>query len=160
MTPDNGQYLLLSAWNLRALALKIQLCPGTRNDQGPQGLSVLFLLFSQIHLFSTWRVSIAGLKHHDQKASWRGKGLFGLDFRVTVDHGRNSGQELKQGESWYRGHGGVLFAYWSTICSACFLEEPRTTAQDGPTHNRLGPPHQSLIIKTPYSWILWRHILN
>ena len=28
---------------------------------------------------------------------WRGKGLFGLHFRITVYHRRKSGQELKHG---------------------------------------------------------------
>jgi hypothetical protein len=33
------------------------------------------------------------MKHHNQKACWGGKGLFGLYFH----HRRKSGQELKQG---------------------------------------------------------------
>lgn len=33
----------------------------------------------------------------DQKASWEGKGLFYLQFIITVHHGRKSGQEFKQG---------------------------------------------------------------
>jgi hypothetical protein len=32
------------------------------------------------------KVSIAVKKQHDQKASWRGKGLFGLNFYITVHH--------------------------------------------------------------------------
>jgi hypothetical protein len=32
------------------------------------------------------RVSIAVMKHHDQKASWGGKGLFGLYFQITFQH--------------------------------------------------------------------------
>jgi len=54
-------------------------------------------------LWITWlrtalvRVSTAATKHHDQKASWGGKGLFGLHFHITVHHQRKSGQELKQG---------------------------------------------------------------
>ena len=43
------------------------------------------------------RISIAVMKHHDQKASWGGKGLFDLLFHITVHHRRKSGQELKQG---------------------------------------------------------------
>jgi hypothetical protein len=32
------------------------------------------------------RVSIAAMKHHDQKESWRGEGLFGLYFHIAVHH--------------------------------------------------------------------------
>jgi hypothetical protein len=35
-------------------------------------------------------------KHHDQEASWGGKGLFSLHFHVAVHHQRKSGLELKQ----------------------------------------------------------------
>jgi hypothetical protein len=35
-------------------------------------------------------------KHHDQEASWGGKGLFSLYFHIAVDHQRMSGLELKQ----------------------------------------------------------------
>jgi hypothetical protein len=35
-------------------------------------------------------------KHHDQEASWGGKGLFGLHFHTAVHHQRKSGLELKQ----------------------------------------------------------------
>jgi hypothetical protein len=35
-------------------------------------------------------------KHHDQGASWGGKGLFGLHFHAAVYHQRKSGLELKQ----------------------------------------------------------------
>jgi hypothetical protein len=35
-------------------------------------------------------------KHHDQEASWGGKGLFGLHFHAAVHHQRKSGLELKQ----------------------------------------------------------------
>jgi hypothetical protein len=32
------------------------------------------------------RVSIIAMKHQDQRASWGGKGLFGLSFHITVHH--------------------------------------------------------------------------
>ena len=35
-------------------------------------------------------------KHHDQEASWGGKGLFGFHFHTAVHHQRKSGLELKQ----------------------------------------------------------------
>jgi hypothetical protein len=41
-------------------------------------------------------VSIAAMKHHDQKASG-GQCLFTLCFPIAVHHQRNSEQELKQG---------------------------------------------------------------
>jgi hypothetical protein len=41
------------------------------------------------------RVSIPA-KHHDQEASWEGKGLFSLHFHIAVHHQRKSGLELKQ----------------------------------------------------------------
>ena len=45
------------------------------------------------------RVSIAMRKHHDQKASWGGKGLLGLHFSIAVHHQRKPEQELKQGRN-------------------------------------------------------------
>jgi hypothetical protein len=45
------------------------------------------------------RAFIASTKHHEQKTSWRGKGLFGLYFHTTVGHWSKSGQRLEQG--WY-----------------------------------------------------------
>ena len=43
------------------------------------------------------RVPIAATKHHGQKASCRGKGLFGPHFQIIVHHWRKPGLELKQG---------------------------------------------------------------
>jgi hypothetical protein len=40
---------------------------------------------------------MAATKTADQKASWRGKGLFGLYFQISISHWKKSGQELKQG---------------------------------------------------------------
>ena len=41
------------------------------------------------------RDSIAVMKHHT-KATWGGKGLFGLHTHIIVHHQRKLGQELKQ----------------------------------------------------------------
>ena len=77
------------------------------------------------------RVSIAVMKHHGQKASWEGKGLFGLHFCIAVHHQRKAGQELKQNRNLEAGteaeamEGSCLFPM---ACSACFLIEPRTTS--------------------------------
>lgn len=50
-----------------------------------------------INLLPTYlRVSIAAMKHDDQKASWEGKGLLSLQFHITVHHQSKLGQELKQ----------------------------------------------------------------
>jgi hypothetical protein len=45
------------------------------------------------------RVSIAVMKHHHQKASQGGQGLFTSHFHIAVHHWRKSGQELKWGRS-------------------------------------------------------------
>jgi len=42
------------------------------------------------------RFSIAVMKHHEQRASWGGKGLLSLHFHTAGHHQRKSGQELKQ----------------------------------------------------------------
>jgi hypothetical protein len=42
-------------------------------------------------------VSIAVMKHHEQKSSWEGKDLLSLHFHTADHHQRESGQELKQG---------------------------------------------------------------
>jgi len=46
-------------------------------------------------------------------------------------------------------------------CSVCFHIEPRTTSS-GTTPSTMGwaLPHQSLMKKMPYGWILWKHFLN
>ena len=55
-------------------------------------------------------------KHHDQEASWGGKGLFGLHFyhcssQKEVRTGTQAGQE-PGGRSWCRGHrGGLLTGF-------------------------------------------------
>jgi hypothetical protein len=73
-------------------------------------------------------VSIATMKCHVQKASYRGKGLFGLHFSIFVHHKRKSGQELEQGrnlELMQRPRRAVLTGSSPLVCSAWFLREPR-----------------------------------
>ena len=67
---------------------------------------------------------IAAMKHHDQTASWGGKGLFALDFQITINHQRQLGQELKQGWNWCRGLGGCCLLAWFP----CVLIESKTTS--------------------------------
>jgi hypothetical protein len=43
-------------------------------------------IYTKIVGFVFVRVTIAGMKHHDQKASWKGKGLFHSQFHITVHH--------------------------------------------------------------------------
>ena len=61
----------------------------------------LFVLFSTLQASCLYTVCLSRgfysyTKHHDQKASWRGKGLFSLHFHISVYHQRRSGLELKQ----------------------------------------------------------------
>jgi hypothetical protein len=55
----------------------------------------------------------------------------------------------------------LLTGLFMVAFSACFLIEPRATSS-GMATPTLGWnfPHQSLINKMPYSWILWGHFLN
>ena len=77
------------------------------------------------------RVSIIVRKHHGQKASWGGKGLFGLHFQIIVHHWRKSRQALK--EEWNLEAG--VDAETMEGCSACFLIKLRTTSpRDGSIH--------------------------
>jgi hypothetical protein len=85
-------------------------------------------------------------KHHDQKASWGGKGLFGLHFQIIVHHWRISGPELKQVWNLETGADTKAMegaAYWlacpgllrlTTFFSQDYL------ISDGTTHDMLGPP--------------------
>jgi hypothetical protein len=58
------------------------------------------------------RTSIVVIKHYDQKASWQGKGLFGLHFYIAVLHRRKSGQELKQGRTLVAGADAEVMEGW------------------------------------------------
>jgi hypothetical protein len=62
------------------------LSTGDWKDTGVTELSIICL--SQGFLFLH--------KHHDQEASWGGKGLFSLHFHTAVHQQRKSGLELKQ----------------------------------------------------------------
>jgi hypothetical protein len=58
------------------------------------------------------------MKHHDQKANWAGKDLFGFYFQITIPHWRKSGQELKQ--SWNVEAGADAEAMEGCCLLACF----------------------------------------
>ena len=107
------------------------------------------------------RVSIPA-KTSWQEASWGGKGLFGLHFHAAVHHqGSQDWNSSRSGSrSWCRGHGGMwLTGLLPLACSACFLIEPKTTSL-GWHHPQWALPPWSLIEKTPYRWISWRHFLK
>ena len=81
------------------------------------------------------RVTIAVRKHHDQRTICGGKGLFGLDFHITLflmegSQDRNSDkagtrrQELMQ-RPW---RGTVYWLVPRGACSACCLIESRSTS--------------------------------
>jgi hypothetical protein len=72
--------------------------------------------YANTTIFVLVRVSII-VKHHDQEASWGGKGLFSLHFHIAVHHQRKSGQECRQvrkQELMQRSWGDVIY------CLACF----------------------------------------
>ena len=95
--------------------------------------------FSQLQLLLLLR---SAMTH----ASKEERGLFCLNFCISVQHLRKLGQELKS-ETWkqdlmQRPQRGA--AYWLVpmACLAHFLLEPRTTTsiKDSTTNNGLGPP--------------------
>jgi hypothetical protein len=104
------------------------------------------------------------IKHHDQEASWGGKGLFGLYFHTVVHHqGSQDWNSSRSGSrSWCRDHEEMLLTGLLPLaCSACFLKEPRTTSPEMAPPTMAGPSHPwSLVEKMPYSWISWRHFLK
>jgi len=117
------------------------------------------------------RVSIAVMKHHNQKESWGGKCLSVLYFHTLVPslkeaRTRNSNrtgtwrQELMQkpwkGAAYWLVHHGLL----SLLCYRTQDHQPR----DGTTHRELGPHYQLLRKKMPYrlmdNLMLCRHFHN
>jgi hypothetical protein len=88
------------------------------------------------------RISIAAMKHHDQKASWGGKSLIGLHFHIVPHHQRKSGQSSRV-DTWkqeliqmpWRGA-----AYWLAFHGLLSLLSCRTEdleSRDGTTYSRL-----------------------
>ena len=83
-------------------------------------------------------------KHHDQEASWGGKGLFSSHFHIAVHRQRKSGLEPKQvrkQELMQRSWRDVT--YWLASPGLLSLLSYRTQVyhpRDGTTHNGLGLP--------------------
>jgi hypothetical protein len=68
-------------------------------------------------------------KHHDQEASWGGKGLFSLHFHIAVNHQRKSGlKQVRKQELMQKPWRDVTYWLASPACSAFSLAEPRTTS--------------------------------
>jgi hypothetical protein len=88
-------------------------------------------------------------KHHDQEASWGGKGLFSLHFHIAVHHQRKSGLELKQvrkQELMQRPWRDVT--YWNASPGLLSLLSYRTQdyqPRDSNTHNGPHPLRKWLI---------------
>jgi hypothetical protein len=82
-------------------------------------------------------------KHHDQEASWGGKGLFSLHFHIAVHHQTKSGLEIKQvrkQELMQRPWRDVT--YWLASPGLLSLLSYRTQdyqPRDGITHNGPSP---------------------
>ena len=83
------------------------------------------------------------MKHHDyNKASWRGKDLLGLHFRVTVYRWTKLGQELKTGHLEAGADAEVFEGCSLLVCSHDLLSllSYRTQPGVGSTHNGLDHP--------------------
>jgi hypothetical protein len=114
-----------------------------------QSVSIIYL-FIIYHLSTLSHLSMclsqgfySWTKHHDQEASWGGKGLFGLHFHIAVHHQRKSGLQLKQvrkQEPMQRPLRDVL--YWLASPDLLSLLSYRIQdyqPRDGPTHKGLFP---------------------
>jgi hypothetical protein len=100
------------------------------------------------------RVTTTVMKQDGPKASWEGKGLFGLCFHIADHHQRKSGQELTQGrnleagaETW-RGA-----AYWlasrGLLSLFSYKIQDHQTAGGKPLRVGVGGPTPWLIKKMP-----------
>lgn len=98
----------------------------------------------------TFQVSLPGVcsslffcfydKHQDQKAVWRGKGVFELCFLVTIHYWGNSGQKFNI-ETWSRNHQGVLLAgsFSALLCCLVYTTQAHLP-KDGITRSGVGHP--------------------
>jgi hypothetical protein len=104
-------------------------------------------------------------KHHDQKASWGGKGLFNLYSHIAVHHQRNSGQIqdnsgriLDAGADREAIEGCYNTGLLHMACSAWFLIDSRKISLKATMSWAL--PQGCLIKKRPYNWISRRHFFQ
>ena len=91
------------------------------------GRTVCLVLFTNCNLISPLFAFCCCAKHHDQKQSGEGKGLFRLTrYGPSL---REAGQEPGV-RNWSREYGGTVTIHLlSTICSACFLILPKSSTQ-------------------------------
>jgi hypothetical protein len=152
------------------IAKKQRVCPGSRRSCGGLRLRTLCSENKQRARSGTvWvlgQVSIAVTKHDDQKASWEERvcSAYTSEF-LFINKGSqnwNSNRAETWCRSWCRDHGGMLLIYWFAPHGVLSLSLYRTQGQQPRDHPQWAGcfPHQSLIKKTPYSQILWRHFLN
>jgi hypothetical protein len=83
------------------------------------------------------RLSIAAIKHHDQKQCGVERVYFSQQFHITVHHWGRPGQELKQGRNWCRGHGRVLLTVLLDLLSYTIQDH---LLRGSTIHSRLGLP--------------------
>ena len=115
-----------------------------------------------------FRVSIAVMKHYNQKESWEESVYLAYTFHTVVYHWRNrnsnsSGTWRQEMMQWpWRGA-----AYWLALpglFSLLFYRTQDHQPRDGTTHHELGAHHQWLIEKMPYRFVgslmLCRHFHN
>jgi hypothetical protein len=104
-------------------------------------------------------------KHHDQGASWGGKGLFSSHFHTDCCLSpRKSGLELKQVRKqklMQRPWRDVPYwlPWFPWLAQPALLYDSRLSAQRL-LHPQGASPPWSPIEKMPHSWISWRHFPN
>jgi hypothetical protein len=120
--------------------------PSPLRDTVPHSCNILTVVCHTLHITQCLWVSIAVVKHHDQKACWGGKDLFDLHFHRNSKQCRN----LEAGADAEAMKGCCLLA-----CSIWLVQplliEPKTTSP-GITLSTMNWifPTQSLIKKKPY----------
>ena len=72
-------------------------------------------------------------KHHDQEASWGGKGLFSLHFRTGTQAGQEAGADAEAME------GCSLLACLPGLLSLLSYRTQDYQPRDGPTHKGTSP---------------------
>ena len=76
------------------------------------------------------------MKHHDQKASWGGKDLFGLHFHKEGNYDGNSNRAGAGAEAM---KGYYLLAFFLWLAQSDFLENPGPPAKGWPHPQWAGP---------------------